>query len=105
MNLNKSLILLQVMSPANSLVIHLTDHSAGQYLKSLEQNQEKKVVKITKAVKTAEKARKLRNTVYLPTPLLSLHYFPCLLKKPYLDNKNLKQNLSSLFFPPFKPKF
>lgn len=92
MNLSKSLILLQVMSPANALVIHLTDYSTGQYPKDLEQSHKKKTVKITKAVKTITKARKLRNIVkvaYLPAPLPSLYYLLCLSKKPHPDNKNL----------------
>ena len=108
MNLSKSLILLQVISPASALVIHLTDHPAGQYPKGLEQSQEEKAVKITKAVKTVIKARKLKNiakAAYLSTSLLSLHYPPCLSKKPHLDDKNLQQNLFFSFFPSFKPKY
>ena len=92
MNLSKSLILLQVMSPASALVIHPTDHPAGRYPKGLERSQEEKAVKITKAVKTVTKARKLRNiakAAYLLALLPSLHHPPCLLKKPHLDNKNL----------------
>ena len=92
MNLSKSLILLQVMSLANALVIYPTDHPAGRYLKDLKQSQEKKAVKIIKAVKTIIKARKLKNiakAAYFPALLPFLYYFSCFSKKPHLDNKNL----------------
>lgn len=104
MNFNKNLILLQVMSLASALVIYLIDHSASQYGKGLKQSQEQKAVKTPKTVKTAAKMRKLRNTAYFPAPLLSLHHLLYFLKKLHPNNKNLKQNLSSLFFPLLKLK-
>ena len=92
------------MSLASALVIYLTDYPAGQYSKSLERSKEKKVVKITKAVKTITKARKLRNiakAVYLLAFLPFFYHPPCLSKKLHLDNKNLQQNLLFSFFYSF----
>lgn len=61
MNLGKSLILQQVMSPASVLIIYLTDHFTGKYSKSLKQSKEEKMIKTTKIVKTVIKAKKLEN--------------------------------------------
>lgn len=98
MNISKNLIFLQVMSPGNPLVIHPTNHPTDQYPKGLERSQEKKLVKTTKVMKTITKAKKLRNIAYLPALLLFLYHLFCLSKKTHLDDKNLKQNLPSLFF-------
>lgn len=98
MNISKNLIFLQVMSLGNPLVIHPTNHPTGQYPKSLERSQKKKLVKTTKVMKTITKAKKLRNIAYLLALLLFLYHLFCLSKKPHPDDKNLKQNLPSLFF-------
>lgn len=93
------------MSSTSTQVIHLTVYLTGQYPKGLEQSQDEKVLKTTKAIKIVTKARKLRNIAYFPALLLFFYHSPCLSKKPHPDDKNLKRNLLSSFFLPFKPKF
>lgn len=88
------------MSLASVLVIYSADHLDG-HEKSLKQNKKEKVMKTVKVVKNVVMAKKLRITIKVacfPTFLPLSYYFFCPLKKPHLNNKNLKENLFFFFF-------